>query len=97
MERGSISQKGSLFLVMKLISRKQLEEPESTNLSKFSRTSREQRVAHNELELVRVVAPEYGIGSPACLKQSAPGEMRGLLTLPGRSTCIGPWSGNIVI
>ena len=81
----------------KLISRKQSEEPESTNPSKFSRTNGEWRVVHNELELVRVVIPKCGIGSPACLKQSAPGEMRGLLTLPGRSTCIGPWSGNIVI
>ena len=67
--------------MMKLISRKQSEEPKSTNLSKFSRTSREWRVAHNKLELVRVVAPKYGIGFPVCLKQLAPGEMRELLTL----------------
>jgi len=65
---------------MKLISRKQLEEPESTNLLKFSRTSREWRVVYNKLELVRVVVPKYGISSPVCLKQSAPGEIRELLT-----------------
>ena len=79
--RGLIFQKGSLFLVTKLIFRKQSEEPESTNFSKFSRTSGEWRVAHNELELVRIIMPKCGISSPVCLKQLAPGEMRRLLTL----------------
>jgi len=67
--------------VTKLISRKQLEEPESTNPLKFSRTSGEQKVVHNELELVRVITPKCGIGFPACLKQSASREMRELLIL----------------
>jgi len=54
--------------VIKLISRKQSEEPESTNLSKFSRISGEQRVAHNELELVRIIVSKCGIDFLVCLK-----------------------------
>jgi len=80
MKRGLISQKESLFLITKLISRKQLEESESTNTSKFSRKSGEQRVAHNKLELVMVIVPKCN-SSPACLKQLASGEIRGLLIL----------------
>jgi len=67
MGRGTISQNGSLFLVTKLVSRKQLEEPKSTNPSKYTRMSREWRVAHNNLEPVKVVVPKCGIDSPASL------------------------------
>jgi len=80
-ERGAISQKGSLFSAMNPVSRKQSEEPESTSPSKTTETSGEWKGTYSDLVLVKAIAPKYRVGSLACLKQSAPGGVRGLLVL----------------
>ena len=62
-------------------SKKLSEEPESTSPLKANGVSGDRRVVCNDLETDVVVAPRCRVGSPVNFRQSAPGEVRGLLVL----------------
>jgi len=76
--RGTISQNGNLFLVTKLESRKQSEDPKSTSPLKANRTSREWMTAYKELWAASVAALRCRVGPPVRFRQLAPGGVRGL-------------------
>jgi len=65
--RDAIFRKGNLFVATKPESRKQSEEPKSTNPSKADGMSDERRVAYSDLDIVADAIPRCRVGSPVYL------------------------------